>query len=86
MTSNHHRNTAYAAGDEKRSSKFVKPDDGQEISSADDVLSDDFWASTEYCGYLHCTYQPGTLTTSSLFMNETYARLVGLDRSEMTRR
>ena len=49
-------------------------------------LCDDFWASVEYCGFLRCTYEPGTLTMTGLFMNEAYARLAGLDREEMARR
>jgi hypothetical protein len=49
-------------------------------------FSDGFWASVEYCGYLRCTYEPGTLTMTGLFMNEAYARLFGLDREELARR
>ena len=50
---------------------------------SDVELSDNFWASV---GYLRCTYVPGTLTMTGLFMNEAYARLAGLDREEMARR
>ena len=53
---------------------------------SDVELSDGFWASVEYCGYLRCTYEPGTLTMTGLFMNEAYASLAGLDREEMVRR
>ena len=49
-------------------------------------LPDEFWASVDYCGYLRRTYEPGSVATTSLFVNEAYARLVGIDRVELISR
>ena len=49
-------------------------------------LPDEFWASVDYCGYLRRTYVPGSVATTSLFVNEAYARLAGVDRAELISR
>ena len=55
-------------------------------SSASGELSEEFWASAEYCGYLRSTFEPGTAGQTGHFLNRAYARLAGLDEGEMLSR
>ena len=55
-------------------------------SSSPGELSEEFWASAEYCGYLRNTFEPGTACRTGLFLNRAYARLAGLDEGEMLSR
>ena len=49
-------------------------------------LGDDFWAAVDYCGFLHITYDPGTLRPRSIFLNAAYSQMAGLGREQMLRR
>ena len=53
---------------------------------SDPALSEEFWASAEYCGYRRETFEPGTARRTGLFVNRAYARLAGLDPAEYMRR
>jgi hypothetical protein len=50
-------------------------------------LNDIFWGQAEYCGYLrHTFHRNNSITEDDLFINDTYARIVGLGREEMMQR
>ena len=55
-------------------------------SPAPGELSEEFWATAEYCGYFRSTFEPGTAGQTGHFLNRAYARLVGLDEGEMLSR
>jgi hypothetical protein len=49
--------------------------------------NDEFWEQAAYCGYLRRTFSRSDLVSDGdLFINEAYARIVGLCRDDMMQR